>query len=221
MHPLYKEFVALLDRKDKDGCVDLILSKLSSKEIDIVTLYNEVLTPSLNMDFCKGVDKGFCIWEEHIRTSIVRTILECSYPFIVKERDERYGEAKGDKVIVVCPTEEYHEIGPRMVADFFTLCGFDVTFVGANTPQEEIIDVISHIGPKYVALSVTSYYNLVAARRTVDRISKVRRKMEKEDRFRIIVGGNAFRRNSKAFKDIGADLLLQTFEDIRKLAGGG
>ena len=48
MHPMYEEFVGHLAREDKLRCVELALSKLSRGEIDVVTLYNEVLTPALN-----------------------------------------------------------------------------------------------------------------------------------------------------------------------------
>ena len=46
------------------------------------------------------------------------------------------------------------------------------------------------------------------------------RKLKHQD-FRIIVGGHAFNHNPKAYKDMGADLLLQTFDDIRSLSDSG
>ena len=84
MHPLYDEFVSYLDDEDKEKCVQFVLSNLQNHALDIVTLYNEILTPALYADFCKEEEKEICIWKEHIRTSIVRTIIECCYPFIVK-----------------------------------------------------------------------------------------------------------------------------------------
>lgn len=221
MHPLYKEFVGLLDRKDKDRCVELVLSKLSRGEIDVVTLYNEVLTPALNAPAYGDAEGAIRIWEEHVRTSIVRTVLENCYPYVVRERKAKYGAAagKGQHVIVVCPTEEFHEMGARMVADFFDLCGFGVTFIGANTPQDDILEAIAHMKPAYVAISVTDYYNLVPAKRTVAKLRDLRDRTKAS--FRIIVGGGAFEKNPGLYKEMGADLLLATFEDIRKLSEGG
>ena len=221
MHPLYEEFAGHLERKEKDACVELVLQKLSRGEIDVVTLYNEVLTPALNAPAYGDAEGAVRIWEEHARTSIVRTVIENCHPYVVRERKARYGAVAGKHLhaVVVCPTEEFHEIGARMVADFFDLCGYEVTFVGANTPQDDIIEAIAHVRPAYVAISVTNSYSLVAAKRTVAKLLAVRER-EKAG-FEIIVGGTAFLANPEMARDIGADKLLSTFEDVRKLSEAG
>ena len=218
MHPLYDEFVTHLDREDKAPALELVLSQLSRGRIDIVTLYNDVLTPALNTPAYVEGEGAIRIWQEHVRTSIVRTIVENCYPFIVQERKARYGGAaeSGESVIVVCPTEEFHEIGARMVADFFDLCGFKTTFIGANTPQEETLEAIGFLNPTYVAVSVTNTYSLVPAKRTLALIRDVRERSRSS--FKIIVGGNAFQRNPGLVQEVGADLHLSTFEEIRRLS---
>ena len=216
MHPMYEEFVGHLAREDKLQCVELALSKLSQGEIDVVTLYNEVLTPALNAPRYSAEEGAVRIWEEHVRTSIVRTIVENAYPFIQRQKGARNGSAPRKSVIVVCPTEEYHEIGARMVADFFELAGFDATFVGANTPQDEIVEAIGVLKPTYVAVSATNTYSLVPAQRVLAQLRDLRQRSGAG--FRIIVGGNAFQNNPELVRDMGADLHLSTFEDIRRLA---
>ncbi len=217
MHPLYEEFLAYLTRKDKAACVDLVLGRLAREEIDVVTLYRDVLGPALRSDACSD-DLALCIWEEHVRTSIVRTILECCYPFIIKERDQAHAAADRGGVLIVCPAEEFHEIGPRMAADFFTLCGFDVVFAGANTPQEEILNAIGRLRPRYVGIGVASSYNLVAARRTIKRLLAVRQDTGGD--FEILAGGNAFRQNPGLYLRMGADIYVDTYDDVRDLGYG-
>jgi methanogenic corrinoid protein MtbC1 len=216
MHSFYKEFIIYLDRQDKEHCVSSVLDKLSKSEIDIVTLYEEILTPSLREQFCRETGTDICIWEEHVRTSIVRTVIECCYPYLIGERDHLYGPGKKGPVIVTCPSEEYHEIGARIVADFFTLCGYDVTFVGANTPREEVFSALTFIKPVFVGISVTNYYNLVAARKMVSRLKEIR--TETNGDFKIIVGGIAFQDNPSSAGEMGADRLLATFADIKALS---
>lgn len=216
MHELYERFLSLLDNDDRYGCVDLVLTKLSDNELDVVTAYDEILAPSLRESYCREKQREICVWQEHVRTSIARTVIECCYPHVVKERDHKYKPEYGGKAIVVCPTEELHEIGARMVADFFTLCGFDATFVGANTPRGQILEAIGYVKPKYVAISVTSYYNLLAARTLVEKIRGAK-EMSKAD-FTVVVGGYAFQRNPGISEEMGADLLLSGFEDIRGLS---
>ena len=216
MHPLYDRFLFYLDKEDRFGCVDLILNRVQENEVDIVTLYNEILTPSLRESFCQEKQKTICVWEEHVRSSIIRTVIECCYPYVVKERDEKYRSLPKGRVIVVCPPEELHEIGARMVADFFTLCGFDATFVGANTPQADILDAAGYVKPKYIAVSVSNYYNLVAARKTIQKINEFRETTDSE--FKILAGGLAFEQNPSACDDAGVDMVLQSFEDIKNLS---
>jgi methanogenic corrinoid protein MtbC1 len=217
MHLLYEEFVSYLDNKDRKKCVEFILSKLASSELDIVTLYEEILTPSLREEFYQDKHK-ICIWEEHVRSSIIRTVIECCYPYVVKERDNKYQAAAKGRVVVACPTGELHEIGARMVTDFFTLCGLDATFVGANTPQDEILDAIGYIKPKYMAISVSNYYNLLAARKTIQKVGEISKTLGPD--FKVIVGGYAFEQNPCTCDDVGADLLLHSFSDIEKLSEG-
>lgn len=217
MHPLYEEFAGYLAREDKPRCVELALSHLTRGEIDVVTLYNEVLTPAMNTPTYSTEEGAVRIWEEHVRSSIVRTIVENAYPFVQRERRARHGSAgRRTSVILVCPTEEYHELGARMAADFFELAGFDATFVGANTPQEEIIQAIADLKPTYVAVSATNTYSLVPARRVLEQLREVRERSGVG--FKIIVGGNAFRKNPELVREMKADLHLSTFEDIQRLA---
>jgi methanogenic corrinoid protein MtbC1 len=160
---------------------------------------------------CKEKDKEVCIWREHVRSSIIRTIVECCYPYILKQK-KRENKDLGKKVVVVCPPEEYHDIGARIASDFFTLCGYDSVFVGSNTPKEEFLNAINIVRPKYVVISVTNYYNLVNAKEIVENI----RDKSSYD-IKILVGGYAFKVNPKAYETIGADMLIDSFEDVEKL----
>ena len=214
MHRLLPEFLKLAESEDREKCVAWALDKVRTNELDIVTLYSDILAPSLNDMKCKDADAAVCIWKEHVRSSIVRTVIESCYPLVLKERAARGAKNTGVKAVVVCPAEELHEIGARMVADFFTLCGYEVTFVGANTPLEDFLAAIEVVRPRYVCVSATNHYNLVAARKVITRI-----RAKAGTDVTIVVGGRAFKNNPETAKAMGADLLLDSFEDIRKLGG--
>jgi MerR family transcriptional regulator, light-induced transcriptional regulator len=216
MHPFYTEFIGYLDQEDKEKSVRWILGKIQDNSIEVVTLYNQILTPALNVAFCKSDQKEICIWEEHIRTSIIRTIIECCYPYVIQERDEKYHSAHKGKTLVVCPPGELHEIGARMIADFFILCGFRVVFVGANTPQDDIINAIKYEKPEFVAISITNYFNLVETRTMIQRISDLKSSLT----FKVILGGQACQGNPAACRQFNPDLILHSFEDIKRLSEG-
>lgn len=218
MNDLVSQFTKYLDQGDRENCINLILTQLSKNKINVVTIYDEVLKPSLEGIFCKDKQNPLCIWEEHLRSSIVRTVLECCYPYVAKERKKLAGASSRGIALVVCPTQEYHEIGARMVADFFTICGFNTTFIGANTPQSDILSAISYINPQYVAVSVSSTYNLLAAKNAIQKMNEVRNAGSLK--FKIVVGGQAFKKNSSISKEMGADHLLNSFDDILNMIQG-
>lgn len=216
MNKFYGEFLGHLEREDRFACIEYAVSKLSSGELDVVTLYEDIVGPALNSIDCNINDKGFCIWKEHVRSSIVRTVIENCYTYVIKEREKSKISGRAGTAAVICPDGEYHEIGARIVADFFTMCGLDTTFVGSSTPKEEFISVLEYLKPDFIAVSVTNYYNLVSAGKTIKEI-----RSRYKGNLKILVGGNAFLKNPDAYKEIGADTHVRTFNEIRNYIGGG
>ena len=215
MREFDRAFLEALDNEDKERAVQLVTGLLEAGDMGVVQLYTEVFAPALNDWECGDREDPTCIWREHVRSSIVRAIVEITYPYVIGERDRSETGKKDVHVAVLCPPEELHEIGPRMVADFFTIAGYQVTFMGANTPIETFIASIQAVGPRYVAISVTNYYNLFALRKAIERIREVL-----PEGTEIIVGGRAFHDRPGLLGEVGADRLLSTFEEIKGMDGG-
>lgn len=213
MEELYLKFMDAFIKHDKEACVKLILDSLRLKEISIPELYQNILAPALNNIECHNVEAKFCIWEEHVRTAIIRTIIENSYLFVLDLRNKEAKNRK-DKVVILCPDGENHDLGAKMVADFFIIEGYETTYVGANTPKQEFLDIFEVIKPQIIAISITNYHNLVAAKDTIREIrGRIKTPIE------VVVGGNAFNRNPD-FKSLGADYLLKSYEDIKNYCKG-
>ena len=213
MHRLYRRFADLLDSEDKDECVKFVLENLNEGELTPLSLYNEIITPAMYSDFCNDSEQGICVWKEHVRTAIVRTVIELSYPFVVGERDKREVFKNKSKVLVICPPEEQHELGARIVADFFALSGFNTTFSGANVPEDNIVEAVKLIKPRYIAISVTNYYVLLATKRLINKIRRHQEGLNPE----IIIGGQACKANPGSCDIIGADMVMNSYEEIMKL----
>lgn len=205
MNQKYRKLIEYIHQEDRENAVTLALELLNTKEISIIELYENVLAIALYEIDCQEGDKE-CIWKEHVKTSIVRTIIELVYPYLLKEKEE----IKEDKVLVVCPTEEYHEIGAKMAHDFFLLEGYDSTFVGANTPLSVILDACEFVKPKYVAISVTNYYHVIDAKKVIDAIKK------QYPNIVVLAGGQAFK-DKEAIKAVNADVHLTTYQSVKDL----
>ena len=195
----------LINNHNRDEAVLLVKTLFEEEKLTIIELYN-ILRDTLYQIDCKEGD-AMCIWKEHIKSAIVRTIIEVSYPYLLKEIESV--PSKNKKVLVVCPPEEYHEIGAKMAHDYFLLNGYNSIFIGANTPLEVIMDAITFEQPDYIALSVTNYYNLIPTKRIIAKIK------EQHPNTTILVGGQAF--NTESIKSVQADIHITDFDSIKNL----
>jgi methanogenic corrinoid protein MtbC1 len=109
--------------------------------------------------------------------------------------------------MVLCPSEEYHEIGAIIVNNFFLLAGFNSQYIGANTPKQDIIMAVKALQPDYVALSVTNYYNIVITKQITEAIKS------QYPAVKIIVGGQAFRQ-AGAIEQVTHDIYLKNVQEI-------
>jgi methanogenic corrinoid protein MtbC1 len=209
----YQEtFSTYLKELDKERSYEYALSLLSENRVTVPELYEEVIAPVLNSIVVGRQDEDTVIWREHTMTGIARTIVECAYPFVLQASRKAFPGGNGRKVIILCPEEEYHELGARMGADYFKLEGYEVFFIGGNTPKENFYSAYETLKPDIIAISVTNYLNLVPLKGI---ISGIREKAESG--VRVILSGSAFHHAGKTAEDFGADLLVRTFRDLSGL----
>lgn len=214
MSQYLEEFSQILETENKEQAVGFAMDLLRNGKLDVITLYSEILTPALNRMKCNLKDRQVCVWKEHVRTAIVRTIVESCYPYVLEKRGA--GDSLGTAV-VICPPGEYHDLGARMVADFFTICRYDTVFVGSNTPYEDFYNAADLINPDIIAISVSNYYNLVVTKKIVAELKK-----KTGHKARIVVGGYAFRDNHENnLAAVGADYYAENYSDIKRITEMG
>lgn len=202
MQKNYQEFLELLNQERKDECVIYIM-ELFNSGFSVKEVYEQYIIPSLAEYECNSDVEEICIWKEHTRTSIIRTILESSYPYLIKQKKEKINKS----IIVACPQLEYHEIGAIINTNFFILEGFDAKYIGANTPSEQIISAVKILKPDYLALSITNYYNIVATKKLIETLK------EDNKEIKVIIGGQATK-NPLTIAQLKYDYILQSYEDI-------
>ncbi len=211
MEEFYQEVLRALQAEDKQEVLHLCINALEEKKISVADLYERVLSPALSHVIEEYSDVDDLIWREHVRSGIIRTVIESAYPYVIEERKDPNGE----QVIVMCPEYEDHELGARMAADFYRLEGFDTTFVGARTPLTTVLKALEIVEPQYLVISVTNFFNFVSVKSTVQTL-----KEESDYDLTIILGGRAIAANPGAADFVGADLTLQDYEAIQQLSEG-
>ncbi|WP_409228321.1 cobalamin B12-binding domain-containing protein [Gudongella sp. SC589] len=213
MNRYYDEFMELFSNNWKNRCVIWSIEQVEEERLTIPELYSDVLVPALySIDDCPEDNPG-CIWDEHVKTSIIRTIIETLYPTVIKLAGK--AQSKDRKIVLACPENEYHEIGLRIMADFFQINGYDVIYIGSNTPRVQIWEVIKSEKPDYVGISVTDYYLLSEAKKIIERI-----RLECTKDVQILLGGQAFRKNPHTIEDFGGDFYIENYEDVLSLGKG-
>ncbi len=205
-HEWYSTFLKFLKAEDKANAVKFALGLLERNEISIEDLYLDILAPSLSLFNCEERDEDICIWKEHFRTSVIRTILESCYIYVLK-RIENKPKSKVT-VMVLTPAFEYHEIGAIMNTHFMLIEGLDAYYIGANTPKVEIISAIRAYQPQFVALSVTNPYNIVVTKQTTDEIKRFFPEVG------IILGGQAFK-EAHNVQHLSYDYILNSLDDLK------
>jgi MerR family transcriptional regulator, light-induced transcriptional regulator len=203
---VYREVAAALAEHDKAAAVAIAVDAVTSGRVTVSTLYRQVLTRILS-DTGAAWQKGrIAIWEEHLASATVRTMVEILYPDVLKAK--AMVKPSGRSVLLACPPEEGHDLGLRMVSDRFDMAGWETYFLGPDTPVAEIAEAVRRLGVDAVVMSSSTHYHRLSVRHAVDALKKELPGMD------IWVGGPAF---------VGAATgwLPQEVVDLDELLGDG
>lgn len=133
--------------------------------------------------------------EEHMATAITRTVMAQLHPFPPTP------PLAGRTLVATCPPGEQHDLGLRMVADFFEMAGWSVAYLGADVPIEAVVAMVNSRNADLLAISVT----LIEQVSVVAELIAATRASPGGDHLCIAVGGRQFQRRPDLFRAIGAD----------------
>ncbi|WP_246337780.1 cobalamin-dependent protein [Azospirillum oleiclasticum] len=145
---------------------------------------------------------------EHFVTAATQATMSMLYPRIFAA--ERHGLA----LVATCVSGEMHEIGIRMVADFFEMAGWDTYYLGANAPAAAVVRAVRERNAAVLAVSatITAHVGAVA-----ELIRQVREGLG-DRRVHVIVGGYPFNIDPDLWRSVGADGSAAGAEDAVTLA---
>jgi methanogenic corrinoid protein MtbC1 len=186
--------LSLLLHGDSKGSLLLVNQSIQTID-DLKHFYIDVVCPVMYRVGLLWEKNEISVAEEHLATAIVGRITAALYPLFANV------DVCRGKAVVTAGPNEFHELGARMLADFLEMEGWDVTYLGANTPKEELLAILKLQKPFMVALSVATVFNLDNARQAIEMI-----KSAPETRnIKIMVGGLAFNGMPQLWHDFGAD----------------
>lgn len=166
---------------DRPRAVSVALDAVDTETLDIEALYREL--SAILVDLGAAWQRGSAeVWQEHFASSVVRTIVEACALRV----ESAAPPGRTASVVLAAPSEEYHDLGLRMLADRFTLAGWRAHFLGADVPVGEVIAAIDGLGADAVALSASTHFHRLRLKEYADRLASDR------PGIRVWVGGPAF-----------------------------
>ncbi len=167
---LREQLGALLQAGDKPAAVRMAVQAVTGDRLSIEALYRDVLTPLL-VDMGAAWQAGrIAVWQEHLASAAVRTIVEILYPGVLKARAA--AEPAGRKALLACPSQETHDLGLRMVSDRLDMAGWTTYFLGADSPAPQIVEAARRLEVDAVVISSSTHFHRVALRLFVNELKR-------------------------------------------------
>jgi len=161
----------------------------------LAAFYQEVMTPVLYEIGRLWEDGEISAVQEHMATAISMRIMSAMYGgFVV-------GETTKGKAVVTSAPSEYHDVGARMVSDLLEMDGWQVDYLGANSPAADLLALLRQDPPFLLGLSVVMPFNMAEVQRLIDTI----RKQSELKAVKILIGGPALTMEPGLWRKIGAD----------------
>lgn len=188
------EFLNLLLSGNRNEA-QLLVNRLLDEKNTIISIYENIFKNCLYEIGLLWQTNKITVAHEHYFTAAVQSIMATMYPSIFATK------RKGAKMLACTISVSLHEMGIRMMTDYFELDGWDTCYLGANVPNNSIIAAIKEQKPDILAISVAMAFQLSKAKTL---ISKIRAETELKN-LKIIVGGYPFIQFPEMSVKIGAD----------------
>jgi MerR family transcriptional regulator, light-induced transcriptional regulator len=133
--------------------------------------------------------------QEHFCSAATQMIMAQLYPHIFN------AEKIGRRMVATCVGSELHEIGVRMVTDFFEMEGWDTYYLGSNMPTSGIITSIEEQHVDLLGISATMYFHVGAVKELIAEV----RASNAGQHIKILVGGYPFIATPSLAEKVGAD----------------
>lgn len=199
-------FLAAVLEGDHRKCLKIAKNCVSTgKELE--QLYLHIIQPvmyEVGMLWERGT---ISVAQEHLASAIVGRVMASTSMLEVSLDKIRA------KAVITSAPNEFHEIGAWMISDIFEHEGWEVRYLGANTPVNDLLELLHSFQPKVLALSVTMPFNILKAKEMIKAIKGD----EKLKKILVIIGGRAFNETPELWRSTGADHFAANIQEAKEL----
>ena len=208
LSPFAQKYLNHLLKGDRHSALSLVLDDVKAG-VPVKEIYVGVFQPVQYEIGRLWQTNKISVAQEHFCTGATQLIMSQLYPYLFT------GEKKTKKMVTTCVPGEMHEMGARMVTDFFEMQGWDTYYLGANMPIESVVRYLSEIKPQCLAISATMTFHVSAVE---EMIRKIRSSPDVSPDLKILVGGYPFKVAEGLWERVGADGYAQNATDAIELA---
>ena len=199
---LSHKYLESLLQGNRHKASEMILAAVD-EGVEIKDIYLKIFQPSLYEVGRLWQDNIISVAVEHFCTASTQHIISQLYPHIFNN------SKKGSRMIATCVGPELHEVGIRIVADFFEMDGWDTYYIGANSPINSIIETIEKHKAHLIAISATMTLHIKAVQDLIRAI----RNTQPGKNLAILVGGRPFNVSTELWKQVKADAFGANAQD--------
>lgn len=191
--PLALDYVSALVAGDERKAVALVLDALGAGRLSVRDALVAVLVPAQRELGRLWHQGGMGVAEEHFGSIVTRRVM-------ARVLTQAPGvESNGRTVVVASVARDAHDLGVHVVSAFFELDGWRTICLGADTPIEDMVQLVVRFDADLVALGATLGGQRESAARTIEALRAARPGQ------RVLVGGAAFAGGAALWRRIGAD----------------
>lgn len=191
---LAREYLSALLESDRRKASELVMNAVG-QGTSIQDIYLHVFQQSQYEIGRLWQANKISIAQEHLCTAATQLIMSQLYPLIFAS------ERKNWRVVAACVGGDLHEIGIRMIADFFEMAGWDSFYLGADVPNDGIVQTVIDRDAHVLAVSTTLTTNISSVTRLIAEV----RSNHQCDHTIILVGGHPFQVAPDLWREVGAD----------------
>ncbi len=156
-------YTRVLINGDRKQAETIALQSLDHK-LKLIDIEVGIIQPAM-------VEIGF-LWQqnklsvaqEHLATAISQNVLAKAFA------KAEFAAPSDRKVICACAEGNHHALGLRMISDAYEVSGWDVSFLGADTPNSSIISQVDKEKPDALALSVSMPHQVLGVKELINQL---------------------------------------------------
>ncbi len=204
---LMDQYMENLLEGNRKQCRELVWHALE-RGTKAESLYLDLMWPAMEQVQRLYREDRINVATEHMATRINRALAD------QVQRNLDAPASNGNRIVITCAEGESEELGAQMCADLFEAAGWQVYFVGAGVPNDEILSLAGQVRPEILMVYGMTPPGVPGVRALIDLV----RDVGVNPTMNILVTGGVFNRAPELWKEINADLFAESAKSALKVA---